>query len=78
MIRSVNGRLRSLTVAAACKFASMCSNANTPVTARRARTGVGCRALSLGDDVECDLDVDVRVYMQRDRMVTNGLDVALG
>src|SRR5271167_4946566 len=41
-------------------------------------TGVGYRALTLGDDVECDFDVHVRVDMQCDRMVTNGFDVALG
>src|SRR6201993_1444485 len=74
MIRRVNGRLRSLTVALACKFASLPSNAKP----RCRPPGVGYRALTLGDDVECDLHVNVRVDMQRYRMVTNGFDVALG
>ena len=78
IIRGVNGRLRSLTVACACKFASIASNTKTPVAAAGAATGVGFRALTLGDDVECDLDVDFRVYMQRDRVVADGLDLALG
>jgi hypothetical protein len=41
MIRTVNGRLRSLTVAFADEFARMRSNTKTPVAAVRATTGVG-------------------------------------
>jgi hypothetical protein len=78
MIRGVNGRLRSLTVAFACKFASIGSNTKTPVAAAGAPTGEGYRVLTLGDHVECDLDVYFRVYVQRDRMVANGLDLAFG
>ena len=39
MIRGVNGRLRSLTVAFACKFASLRSNAEAPVMAHRPPPG---------------------------------------
>jgi hypothetical protein len=78
MSHGVNTRLRSLTVVPARKFASACGDANTPVTASAAVTGWGYEDLALGHDVECDLDVDVRVYLQRDRVTSGRFDVPLG